>query len=125
METAVKSLNQVMFTKMVQHLRQQNSKSIQQTEFGNDCMYRGEGGKMCAVGCLISDGNYSWDLEGTQVTSMYVMDAIENSGFNNDLYDIDLLKSMQNIHDKRPTCEWEDGFDAVALEYNLEVPEKI
>jgi len=53
---------QEVFDKVVAYLRQQN---YVPAETQGTCVYRGDNGRMCAVGCLIPDELYSGDLERT------------------------------------------------------------
>ena len=48
---------QEIFNTAVKHLRIQNAKSI--NKFYNQCKYYGDGGRKCAIGCLISDEEYN------------------------------------------------------------------
>ena len=74
------------------------------------CLYRGPGGRSCAVGCLITDANYSADLEGTSMLDSSVpptgaplrlYSAVARSlgaeALTND--QIDLLRDLQEAHD--------------------------
>ncbi len=94
---------QAVFDKIVAHLRQQNARSISGV---GDCMYRGEGGRMCAVGCLIPDDVYRPGLEGA-------LDDIEFfNGWPDETYT--LLGRMQIIHDQTKPEDWESEFRALA-----------
>jgi hypothetical protein len=119
------SNNQIMFTKMVNHLRKQNSKSMTGTESDPICMYRSEDGKMCAVGCLIADEVYTFRLEDMNSSSNIVMRALDRSGFDIYTYSATLISDMQTLHDRQPVSKWEDGFKSIAAEYKLKLPEKI
>lgn len=103
--------NQEAFDKMVAHLRKQGAKSMQDTL----CMYRGENGMMCAVGCLIPDSEYSDDLEGIAISDMAEKpDCLE--GFNPDMID-----DMQTCHDQHDVEKWEASFERIALRFNLKL----
>lgn len=78
------------------HLIQQDAKSME----GTSCAYRGEGGAMCAVGCLIDDENYVPSLEGDSAQTTGVAAAVENSlGFKLKLNAHQLLARWQSYHD--------------------------
>lgn len=59
------------------HLIAQNKQSIS-AETGN-CMYRGENGAMCAVGCLIKDEFYSRSIEDRISDEPEVVEALSKS----------------------------------------------
>ena len=61
--TDLKTQMQADLNKMYDHLVKQGKKSVNVHE-GIGCAYRGRGGTMCAVGCLISDQAYSFKMEG-------------------------------------------------------------
>lgn len=94
------------FDRVEKHLLAQNSKSLSCEEPDNMCMYRGEDGKMCAVGCLISDDNYSHELEGRPVCDPVVMGALEHSGVPSDVDTGVMLEELQRVHDKHPVPNW-------------------
>lgn len=54
--------------KIVQHLTQQKAQS--KVPGGDYCAYRGVGGLMCAVGCLIPDELYIIGIENLPVVSL-------------------------------------------------------
>ncbi len=56
------------------HLTQQMDRS--ESERAAGCAYRGEEGRMCAVGCLIKDDFYTSDLEEKTVGDWGVMNAV-------------------------------------------------
>lgn len=63
------------------HLTKQKAQSM--GDYGKDgeggCMYRGEEGKMCAVGCLIKDEFYDRLMEGSPAVDYSVMSAVAKS----------------------------------------------
>lgn len=67
--------------KIRDHLTKQRKQS--KTKYGNcltpSCAYRGDGGVMCAVGCLITDEVYTDELESMCADTTEVVRAIENS----------------------------------------------
>lgn len=52
---------QQVFDQVAAHLLKQNEQS--RNEDDSKCMYRGVGGLICAAGCLISDEEYSPDMD--------------------------------------------------------------
>jgi CII-binding regulator of phage lambda lysogenization HflD len=113
-------INQEMFTKMVNHLRKQNQRSYS-TIFGG-CAYRGENGLMCAVGCLIKDEFYDYQLESQNVSMLAVHRALISSGYEYDKQGESLLSRMQTVHDDYGTLSWEAKWVEIANEFNLVLP---
>jgi hypothetical protein len=68
------------------------------------CVYRGDDGAMCAVGCLIEDAAYTTGLEMNTVhSSQEVKYALVVSGVLDDTTDantIDFLDELQQAHDQ-------------------------
>jgi len=72
----------------------------EQSQFYNDCMYRGPDGLKCAVGFLITDKYYDSSFEQEATDAPQVVMALEDSlDIRLDESDIELLNSMQDIHD--------------------------
>lgn len=102
---------QEVFDQVKEHLLTQKAKSV--SARGN-CAYRGEGGMMCAAGCLMSDTQYdpymdnevdsSWN---TLVTERWV--PSDHS---------DLIQKLQNIHDGS-SADWADEMKELANSLNL------
>ena len=53
------------FNYVVDHMQKQGKQSL--FGGGNTCAYRGDGGTMCAVGCLMKDDEYDPSWEGSGV----------------------------------------------------------
>lgn len=93
---------QMIFDTVRAHLLRQNRPSV--NDIG--CAYRGEGGTMCAVGCLIDDRYYDPHFEGDNLISRDVQKALELSGISattddGQLNEIGrLLEDLQQAHDK-------------------------
>ena len=106
--------NQEAFETMVRHLRRQGCQSV--SEDGIRCLYRGPNGRMCAVGALISDGEYQgrWDAKGMRVEHL-------DLPWLGDL-DMRLLEFMQFTHDHVTPSRWEKRFMEVAGIFNLTLP---
>ncbi len=96
---------QEIFNKVVWHLASMQEPSVNALEF---CAYRGEGGAMCAVGCLITDtvyAKYGKDIEGETIPCPRVQQAVEDSlgrALGED--EIRMLRSLQTLHDQ--DCNW-------------------
>lgn len=67
----------------------------------------------CAVGAIIKDEFYNYDFEGKGIAdSLDVFRAVQNSNPNWEMSDnsIDMLTTLQNIHDSFGVEQWEDAF---------------
>ena len=106
---------QAVFDKAVKHLLTQKRRS----EGKQGCAYRGEGGDMCAVGCLISDKAYDPKIEGYTVFHLQVQENLADSGvpiYNKMQF---LLADLQRIHDRRPSVFWKTDLQDLARHHNL------
>lgn len=126
------------FDRVAAHLLTQNRQA--QAVYGDPkwapyvelaCAYRGDGGTMCAVGCLIPDDRYRPELEGGIVVpllgvagtplyepsdkDMVITRLVEELGHN--LY---LCAALQNVHDNYPPEEWRHRLAVVAHAENLD-----
>lgn len=118
---------QEIFDKVATHLLRQGARSVD--DFG-DCMYRGEFGRMCAVGCLIPDQCYSTKIEMQIVqpvaelrdekndNARAMADALECAGIADDAL-IPLLRDLQRLHDNADVDEWEAELSEVAENHRL------
>ncbi|USV40975.1 hypothetical protein [Xanthomonas phage BUDD] len=116
---------QDIFTKVATHLLTQNEKSMGEFPHieGLGCAYRGENGKMCAVGCLIKDEFYDPSFENETVESDSVISALEQSlGREITLEEVSLLEELQGVHDKSDPKYWIHGLTTWAQNYGLEMP---
>ena len=115
---------QQIFDKTASHLLKQG---IQSTLDDDDtCAYRGHDGSMCAVGCLINNDAYSWNLEGKSVDDCKrVQTALRNSGieFDADGQVMRLLTMLQTIHDTKEEGDWASSLgelaDGLGLKFNM------
>lgn len=117
---------QQLFDTVVANLRKQGSKSLLTLEQCRElqlppgtCAYRGFHGYRCAVGCLISDLDYSQEMEGKYLTwvqqhSPSLAAIIDGQGDN-----YNLLCDLQSIHDTTIVEEWEERFRRVASQFRL------
>jgi len=107
---------QEMFDTAAKHLLTQRTRSV--SEDGNYCNYRGQQGRMCAIGPMIPDEKYSPEMEGLVVGNGVVWNAM---GLDSD--DPDNLKTLaralQCIHDASAPTAWPYKLLDLALEYNL------
>ena len=93
------------FNYVVDHMQKQGKQSL--FEGGDTCAYRGDGGTMCAVGCLMTDDEYdpSWENKGITV-------LVEQNMLNPDLKkriepNLQMLSDLQLLHDNY--LSYEDG----------------
>jgi hypothetical protein len=86
---------QQMFDFMLNHLRNQGGPSVDE-DFGDSaCMYRGNNGRMCAIGCMIPDRLHNPKLEGLAANE-YLRDARESiDKETRDFFD----NAQHNLHD--------------------------
>ena len=103
---------QEVFDKAAYHLLTQKQRSVNQY---NKCMYRGDGGKMCAVGVLIPDELYDDSMEHCTVES--ILDGH---------YDLEFLKphvtildELQVVHDHKDPRMWLSCLNTLAVKYKL------
>lgn len=110
LKTLAQATEQEVFDQVVQHLREQGVQSKNE----NGCAYRGDGGLMCAAGCLISDDEYTsymdkaGDSAWTQLVSDYIVPDEHAT----------LIRRLQEVHDGNVDA-WEAGLEKVALSHNL------
>lgn len=103
---------QKIFEQVVYHLFSQGKRAVVIDENGNSkCMYRGEEGSKCAVGCLIPDSEYSEDMEfktASRLIQTYrAGDLPTMTKETHELLDsnLRLLRNLQTTHDS--ACSWE------------------
>lgn len=72
-----------------------------------DCRYRSDYGLTCAIGCLITDENYSDSIENYPCSNDCVIQALENS-LNVTISEFDkaVFTRMQEIHDLHALSPW-------------------
>lgn len=130
---------QEIFDKVAKHLLHQKVKSYYNQN--GTCAYRGSNGTMCAVGCLITDEEYSPDMEGKTVGGLLSWAryrAIERPMFYTEkertlykgLYERlashqGLLIELQEIHDGGSPEYWHNRLSELALRHDLKMPEGI
>ena len=115
---------QEIFDRVYKHMLTQNKRSI--NDEGSACAYRGHGGLMCAVGCLIPDELYTPQLEGCIVVknpkvqealvAAKVLDVVGSSD------ELEFLKCLQRIHDISPLHKWKSNLESLAKSRGLTLP---
>lgn len=77
----------------------------------NICKYRG-GSLKCAAGCLISDEEYSQDLEGNTWYELVEKREVPEKHHT-------LIKRLQEIHDHTEVYQWEEKLNQLEKEFSL------
>jgi hypothetical protein len=111
---------QMIFNTVYTHLLKQGGPST----IRGACMYRGQNGRMCAVGFMIPDDVYEEDMEGTNALSLIAhTPKLEHLQPH-----MTLLRRMQGIHDDfammSPETSWPEwikhGFRTLAEREGLD-----
>lgn len=106
------------FNYIVEHLRRQGKESKSTDHSGDQlCAYRGDGGTMCAVGCLIPDDEYRESYEGHGIHVLLSDYIPHNSLYERLLPHEDMLGCLQHFHDDK--LSYEDGAFSKATEEYL------
>lgn len=92
------------FLKVKEHLLLQNKQSW--LEDNSSCAYRGKDGLKCAVGCLITDEEYTPDIEGNSIESLHIAVLV-------DIKHYDILERLQLIHDETHPSFWKEKLDKI------------
>lgn len=82
------------------HLMTQNAESLRD----GGCAYRGDDGKMCAIGIFIPENRYSPDLEGWSVSKAQARKMLDGV-FAEDVTN-SFLCDLQAIHDGGQVDSW-------------------
>lgn len=102
------------FNIVVQNLRRQRKQSL---GIDGSCLYRSDDGLKCAAGWLIPDDKYSDSIEDKCADDESVACILEEEG-----HDVDLVLSLQRIHDDIPPSGWEHSWRTLANRFHLEMP---
>ena len=98
------------------HLLQQGERCIRDDmPYAGDCMYRGDHGRMCAVGVLIPDDEYYEELEYLAADDeeiVRICDCSPNDG--------PFLKQLQDLHDKVDPQGWRPALLVFAYVHQLD-----
>src|ERR1044071_4448455 len=95
---------QFIFDKVVQHAKTMPRKAC----VGKTSYYRSEAGA-CFIGCLISTAVYSPDIEGDEVSSAPVIEALQASKINiKNNEDLKFLAEIQFAHDSCQNIQGEE-----------------
>jgi len=113
---------QQVFDKVVRHLLKQGVVSRRDGSSIAPCAYRGDGGTMCAVGCLIPDEAYDPSLEGAGANNPRVLAALAGVVDSEDSASTRLLLSLQTIHDCIRPADWRRELKSLAKGRGLRWP---
>lgn len=114
--------NQQIFDTVAAHLLKQRKKSLKD----GLCVYR-SGHKAssrvrCAIGCLIKDEFYHKRIEDNTPDIPKVLKALKDSGIGRMTpLKMDLLHSLQRVHDSYEPREWDARLRGCAAIYGLKV----
>jgi hypothetical protein len=117
--------NQEVFDKSAKHLLTQGVKSVrtytEQDPYSSEmyaaskCMYRGQNGAQCALGCLITDEQYSPKMEDLNPQTLLKKFVLPQ--FND--VSVYLLADLQCIHDNNVPAEWRQKLGRLAGKHGL------
>lgn len=83
--------------------------------------YIGRLQRRCALGILMPLTKYSKSLEGKDIRSQEVLDAISDQFYK----DVEFLHKLQVIHDMRPEKEWGNWLFDFSVKENLVFPQEL
>lgn len=108
---------QEVFDKVVTHLRKQGRSSR-----NGKCLYR-YGDLKCAAGCLIEDEEYRPFMDGDSDTSIgRILHHPDTPVSMRERLapHLELISSLQNLHDNRGVPDWENELSDVARDFDLQ-----
>jgi hypothetical protein len=102
--------SQELFDIVAKHLLTQDRQSL---DSDGSCMYRGCGGRMCAIGVLIPDELYEpWmDANGALTRVIVAIDLGEH---------YELCRRLQRVHDVHLPAGWRHQLKLAAYDFGLE-----
>ena len=107
------------FTTAARHLLTQKERSLLSGAWIYvRCAYRGDSGKKCAIGCLIPDTLYDFNMEGTAIGDL----LLDRNAVSELLDHVDrsLLVKLQRLHDDpTKTPNWKTELVNLAKEFDL------
>ena len=104
--------NQEVFDKVATHLLTQNKKAI--CPIDGRCKYRTSEGLKCAAGIMISDDEYSPEMENRGISNLIAVHKLEKLA---PFYK--LLHKLQCIHDVAGVADWRNELRMTAQIHNL------
>lgn len=110
LKTLALSHAQDVFNQVKTHLLTQMEQS---RSSGGACRYRGPRGLKCAAGCLIADDEYHLEMEDMIWDALVRDDTVPGAH-------VDLVGSLQSVHDGTPPAMWEASLALVADSFGLQ-----
>lgn len=112
---------QQVFNQVSAHLLKQNkqSKTILNGKGNPGCAYRGDGGVMCAAGCLIADSEYDKSMDTTSPSSGTAWHSLIARGIVPTTQHDDMIGRLQSLHDIQQPHYWRSALAGLAADYNL------
>jgi len=98
LKTLEQATTQEVFDQAAEHLLTQNKQSEGVHNNGLTCMYRSPDGLKCAAGCLIGDDEYLSQWERRSWGFVSRVSSVTKH--------IDLISSLQSIHDDCEPSQW-------------------
>lgn len=99
----IQEIKQKIFNKVASHLLTQGEKSLSNNGL---CSYRGEEGKMCAIGCLIPKSRYKRTLEGKAAVLPVIKAIFPRNHMRAERLLGVFLRDLQIIHDSYNEAIW-------------------
>lgn len=113
--TLPEATEQQVFDQCAKHLLTQKCKSLHSK---SGCAYRGCNNTKCVAGCLISDSEYSREMEYNGWCKLVDLNFVPNCHFA-------LIVWLQFIHDKTSVDDWPKSLTILAEEKELCISEEI
>lgn len=118
LKTLSQATAQQVFDQVARHLLQQRRRAIKvDAGFGAKCRYRAPDGAKCAIGCLIGDLEYDPEFEGHSWPQL--LERSKRLGYNLPAEHLELLKTLQGIHDGTDPDFWRGNLKVVAERWGL------
>ena len=108
------------FDIVVTHARKQNKKAA---DSNGKCKYRYQTCNitlMCFAGCLVPDTAYHSSWEGAAVVDAFNQPTNPGRCIQHYGYDLMFVRRLQKIHDNYSVKNWEEEFQKLALQYQLQ-----
>jgi len=102
---------QAVFDHVASHLLLQMSKSQSCRNNFRECLYR-SGDLMCAAGCLISDNEYTFEIEGQDWNQLVAKGYAPKEH-------MELICDLQDMHDSCDPADWREALTRVAADHGL------
>ncbi len=106
---------QEVFDQVATHLLTQGKKSFLLRGVRKNCAFRGTYGLKCAAGCLMSDEEYSLDMEGLAWRTLVTEKKVPSEH-------CELIVRLQYLHDGVTPENWKRELEVLAREFKLRMP---